>query len=572
MKVTAYDLTPDAVNDILTDALTDTRANTQPAAPDTLPAGSAAQAETKEVKAAAYYARCHQQLLDAPDALEWLSAHCIEMFDSSGKELEHTKDLGFEPAFSSKITGDSKPALIVPVSASNFVAVDIREGLTGDAARCQCTNAGQPDIYGDLSALDDVMPVYVTDDVIDALSIQQQGLPALALNTSTNTTNSAAGKLIAYLTEHAPQAALILCGERAAGLTDALKRLNVSYIKSKVTHANAELITNCEAFHNALLAEYDEKPDNTCRYIESEFADDIERFKRNPARKTGFVNFDGEAGGLFCGLYVLAAISSLGKTTWALQVADYLATTGNDVIFFSLEQSRLELVSKSLSRLTAQSSMKDKVTSLDIRRGYMPQQVKDAIEVYKDATNYRLSIVEGNFNCDIGYISNYVREYIKRTGRTPVVIVDYLQILQPSADGKLRNSKREEMDIAVTELKRLTRELDITLLVISAVNRTNYMTTFAFESLKETGQIEYTADVVLGLQLACLDEDTFSKETGITAKRDRINAAKEEYPRKIKLVCLKNRYGKSYFENYFQYYPDCDLFTAMGKPATTKKR
>lgn len=112
----------------------------------------------------------------------------------------------------------------------------------------------------------------------------------------------------------------------------------------------------------------------------------------------------------------------------------------------------------------------------------------------------------------------------------------------------------------MTELKRISRELDLTVIVISSVNRANYQTEFSFESLKESGGIEYTADVVWGLQLQCLDEKVFALDKSQQEKRNRIAQAKAETPRKIKFVCIKNRYGISNYSCAFDYYPQYDLF------------
>jgi len=68
---------------------------------------------------------------------------------------------------------------------------------------------------------------------------------------------------------------------------------------------------------------------------------------------TGFNTLDVALdGGLFEGLYVIGAISSLGKTTLAIQIADYLASQGRDVLYISLEMSRYEIMAKSISRHT----------------------------------------------------------------------------------------------------------------------------------------------------------------------------------------------------------------------------
>ena len=66
--------------------------------------------------------------------------------------------------------------------------------------------------------------------------------------------------------------------------------------------------------------------------------------------RTGFDKLDNLLnGGLPNGLITLGAIPSLGKTTFALQVADNMASMENTkVLFFSLEMSKFDLISKSL--------------------------------------------------------------------------------------------------------------------------------------------------------------------------------------------------------------------------------
>ena len=142
-----------------------------------------------------------------------------------------------------------------------------------------------------------------------------------------------------------------------------------------------------------------------------------------------------------------------------------------------------------------------------------------------------------------------------------------MQILQP-AETVQRQSTKEVIDNTITELKRISRDLDLTVFVVSSVNRTNYMQPIDFESLKESGGIEYTADVVWGLQLQCLNEELFTQDKKIKEKRARIKQAKAENPRKIELVCLKNRYGIANYSCYFEYYPAADLFKEQSAAET----
>ena len=102
---------------------------------------------------------------------------------------------------------------------------------------------------------------------------------------------------------------------------------------------------------------------------------------------------------------------------------------------------------------------------------------------------------------------------------------------------------------------------DLTVFIISSVNRANYLTPIDFESLKESGSIEFTCDVIWGLQLQCLNDPIFDKQNNIKERREKIKEAKAADPRKIELSCLKNRYGIANYSCYFNYYPANDLFT-----------
>ena len=92
-------------------------------------------------------------------------------------------------------------------------------------------------------------------------------------------------------------------------------------------------------------------------YMQDCFKKDVEDFACSAKIKSGFANLDAITS-LYPGFYVLGAISSLGKTTFMLQMSDQIAKTGEKVMFFSYEQNRLELASKSISRLMWEKNKK----------------------------------------------------------------------------------------------------------------------------------------------------------------------------------------------------------------------
>ena len=443
-------------------------------------------------------------------------------------------------------------------------------------------------------------PVFIVEGLADAVAIVGTGRRAISLDNASNAT-----KLIDIIKtcqeyeKPITAAVLIVVFSRDSvgdlwtqELTKGLEALGIRAIDGRAICGDHVSIkdartTDNAAFGAALASILDNadkqsrkqvRPDNVSEYIANGGMDaDIE--KGRGGYKTGFRNLDTKTKGLFPGLYVLAAIPSLGKTTLAHQMADQLATRGTEVLFFSLEQSRLELVSKSINRQMSLDYMaksdtespadfKPEITSLNIRCGIKTPAVKRALGGYTTAVGDRLSIIEANFGFTVDTICDYVRDYANTTRTTPVVMVDYLQVLQPPMSAQ-RQTAREMVDITVVALKRLSRDLSVPVLLISSLNRNNYNAVFDFESLKESGGIEYTADVVWGLQLQCLHDPIFEKETGIKAKRDKIRLAKMENPRKVELVCVKNRFGESSFTCYFDYYPSRDILVETGEPRTT---
>lgn len=298
---------------------------------------------------------------------------------------------------------------------------------------------------------------------------------------------------------------------------------------------------------------------NMQRYLHENLASEMQDFVDGGKIKSGYANLD-VVTNLYPGLYVIGAISSLGKTTFIHQMSDQIAEAGNPVLFFSLEQSTLEIASKSLSRTMARKNAANAMTSLQIRKNGTDQRVKDAVSEYsKYASN--LLVAECTFKATIETIEGTVFNYIEKTGMKPVVIVDYLQVIQPP-EGSHMTSK-DLTDMHVRRLKQLQSDNKLVLIVISSLNRQNYLTQIDYESFKESGGIEYTADVVWGLQLEVLHDKIFNSQGSINEKREKVREAKAANPRRIELVCLKNRFGISSYSCMFDYYPQYDFFVPV---------
>ena len=404
---------------------------------------------------------------------------------------------------------------------------------------------------------------YITESQIDALSLLQSGAKRVVAIGGSGTSK------IKELSPKPMRAVIVMDNDEAGMKTGErikveLEKLGVSCLKvappESYKDSNDMLRTNSDLLRE-LVTKWEQEalklpvsaPDNVQEYMEEALNMELLRFQKFKDRKTGFSNLDNETS-LYPGLYVLGAISSLGKTTFAHQLADQLSQRGDSVLYFSLEQNKLELVTKGISRLMARKNMKNALSAIDIRRGAQSLDLTETIEEYG-----KLAANENIIECDFEYttvdVINYVRNYIEESGKSPVVIVDYLQVLRPSE----RLATREGIDANVKALKKLQSENDIVVLVISSFNRLNYTTLIDFESYKESGGIEYTADVVWGLQLKEIAKPDFEHKS-VNDKRETVRKAKLANPRELELVCLKNRYGRSSYKCGFRYYAKYDLF------------
>lgn len=278
---------------------------------------------------------------------------------------------------------------------------------------------------------------------------------------------------------------------------------------------------------------------------------------------TGFKLLDETLnGGIKQGLYAIGAISSLGKTTLVHQIADNLAKDGHDVLFFSLEMDRFQMLSKSLSRLSYQiaeeegrNTDKFALCHSDIVQAYklkgkQVEMLDTAVELYK--ANY-VRKIKYEFGAKSGEeIAKAVDDYINYTEKKPIVIVDFLQYVKGT-----KQDARMATNENVAILKDLVVKHGITVILISSFNRSSYKTQASMESFKESGEIEYISDVLIGLQLKGCQGDKITQS--------QIDKAKAEPVRSVELKLLKQRDGIATKTIDFKYNPRFNYFKEIGE-------
>lgn len=206
---------------------------------------------------------------------------------------------------------------------------------------------------------------------------------------------------------------------------------------------------------------------------------------------TGFPDVDARIAGLRPGdLFVVGGRSGSGKTSWVLQVADNVATTGKPVVVFSLEMQEAALV----DRLVASAG---RVDGHNIRTGAFfdadwPKLARAAEHIAKLPLFIRDQ--PGQTILDMRAACRRIRA---KHGELGIVCVDYLQLVRPQVE---RGESRERQIASIAEgLKHLAKEANCAVIAISSLNRPkdgDDTKAPSLSSLKESGAIEYTSDLV----------------------------------------------------------------------------
>jgi len=222
---------------------------------------------------------------------------------------------------------------------------------------------------------------------------------------------------------------------------------------------------------------------------------------------TGLIDLDQKLGGLHrSDLLILAGRPSMGKTALATNIAFNAAraarferdahgkmqtTEGAVVAFFSLEMSAEQLAMRMLSE-------QSRIVSEKIRRGQMTtDEFHHLVQAAQEVQRLPLYI-DDTPGITISALRTRCRR-LKRQSGLGLVIVDYLQLVNPS--GKSRTDNRVgELSEITRGLKMLAKELDVPVIALSQLsrqveNREDKRPQLA--DLRESGTIEQDADVVM---------------------------------------------------------------------------
>lgn len=403
--------------------------------------------------------------------------------------------------------------------------------------------------------------LFVTEGIFDALSLEELGFPAVALCGAANT-----GKLVQKIDEYVPVAwpeRVILAGDADAagqGMNEKLReQLTARGIACAVLalpdgckDVNEALVQNRDALQAACEAAIAPQTVQEQLTLEDEFLAYLGRRGGAAVMFTGIAGLDKALdGGLHAGLTVLGAVSSMGKTSLMLQMADTLAAAGRNVLFITIEMSRMELIAKSAVRGTRERAR----SLLD---GKLPEEkVRGLISAYRQKTGGRVELWEPDAPLTPAFLDEKVSAFCAQH-ESPVLFLDYLQLVAPARTGM---TEKQTADAAVAMLKQLARRYDMPVMAASSLNREAYRPGSAepgLSAFKESGSVEYSADLLLVLKYRT-DADRENKTA----------------PRHLALTILKNRFGATGESIPLDYEPEKELFrdgAAKAAPRTGRNK
>ncbi len=206
---------------------------------------------------------------------------------------------------------------------------------------------------------------------------------------------------------------------------------------------------------------------------------------------TGFTELDRMTSGFQrSDLIIVAARPSVGKTAFALNIAQNVATkTNENVAIFSLEMSAQQLVMRMLcaeGNINAQNLRTGKLTPEDWGKLTMAMGSLSNAGIYIDDTpSIRVSDIRAKCR------------RLKQESGLGMVVIDYLQLIQGS--GRNRENRQQEVSEISRSLKALARELEVPVIALSQLSRSVEQRQDKrpmMSDLRESGSIEQDADIV----------------------------------------------------------------------------
>lgn len=228
-------------------------------------------------------------------------------------------------------------------------------------------------------------------------------------------------------------------------------------------------------------------------------------------------------------LITIGGLPASGKTAMALQIGSNLAQQGHVVLIYNFEMSHAALLQRVISQHNG-----IEMSNLS-NRGIDP----DLIEMPLHLTHVGFGVADSaimidRIHQDVDHMVSRVATPGTKEHITPIIVLDYLQRL-PHLRGKRMNDVRTQINENIAMLKELAVRSKGVVINICALNRESAKTGLDMTSFRETSEIEYASDVLIGLGTTIRQPDGSYK----LATKDTLQEARLESSIVVQLKFLK---------------------------------
>lgn len=212
-----------------------------------------------------------------------------------------------------------------------------------------------------------------------------------------------------------------------------------------------------------------------------------------PGITTGFIDLDKILGGLHkTDLVIVAARPGMGKTSFALNIAENAAKDGNSVLIFSMEMSKEQLGQRMLS-------MASFVEMEHIKTGNLSPDEWESISMAQDSFEDLKIAIDDMSEMSMIEMKNKCRR-LKAEKGLDLIVIDYLQLM---SFGYGVDQREKEISAITRNIKILAKELDCCVILLSQLSRKTESRSDhrpQLSDLRDSGSIEQDADIVIFLR------------------------------------------------------------------------
>lgn len=248
---------------------------------------------------------------------------------------------------------------------------------------------------------------------------------------------------------------------------------------------------------------------------------------------TGYKDFDHMTAGLQPdNLIILAARPAVGKTAFALNIAQNIGTsTDKTIALFSLEMSAESLVNR---MLCAEGS----ISANHLRTGQLDEQEWANLIVAVGALSKTSIYIDDTPGIKMSEIRAKSRRLAKEKGDLGLIVIDYLQLIE----GSNKESRQQEVSEISRQLKKLSKELSVPIIALSQLSRgveQRQDKRPVLSDIRESGSIEQDADIVAFLYR----DDYYERADGDDDDTGNDGQPENQDVGEVELIIEKNRAG-----------------------------